>query len=382
MKTIFYPTMLFFGLGLFAQRDASTLMAAFGENRTSTPTYGVFQVQFPLPEGANLELGLEEFDVWEESSTITRMMRKKQELISTVETNVKNSSQLRHFYGTTPDGYVYIWKKANLAGGCLVGSNTTIDFGIQNGKISYRKTFLLNEKEKFCGLYSSPVDSIIETGVFEEKVFLARVNIELDYDFYQYYQNQSTGLTIEEYVQNLIAYTSAMYRNQVDLALLVSNVKIWQTADPWNETNFTDSLLAFRSYVLGLPNHDAFIYTLISGNYGGGRAAASTCPVISVNGFQNIVLRAATGIQTGEELMSKDDLKLFAHELGHNIGASEHSNFLAPPLPECPLSNYEPDIMMSNQFGSCFWHYYFHPIQRYIIKQYLTRKSILYPNCV
>lgn len=55
-----------------------------------------------------------------------------------------------------------------------MGSNTTIDFGIQNGKISYRKTFLLNEKEKFCGLYSSPVDSIIETGVFEEKVFFGK----------------------------------------------------------------------------------------------------------------------------------------------------------------------------------------------------------------
>lgn len=102
MKTIFYPTMLFFGLGLFAQRDASTLMAAFGENRTSTPTYGVFQVQFPLPEGANLELGLEEFDVWEESSTITKMMRKKQELISTVETNVKNSASSDTFMEPPP----------------------------------------------------------------------------------------------------------------------------------------------------------------------------------------------------------------------------------------------------------------------------------------
>jgi hypothetical protein len=172
-------------------------------------------------------------------------------------------------------------------------------------------------------------------------LYTARVAIETDYEFFQLF-NDATVAT--NYVANLVGFASTAYAAELNTALVVQSLSLWQTTDdPWTQRNTLCSLLEFGRY--WNQNETGVSRTIahfLSGKKSGGGISwvGALCRGTFTTGYTSCPELGAettpwggdygyTGNLYGEFNVNNPvvvwDSYSFAHEVGHNFG-SKHSH--------------------------------------------------------
>jgi hypothetical protein len=208
----------------------------------------------------------------------------------------------------------------------------------------------------------TPKDLLLEqtkrSGITRRKAsYTARIAVDTDYEFYQLFGNTSDA---EDYVADLVSYSSGTYDSEVDTSLYLSSVTIRATSsDPWTESTSICLLYQFGRYwnnnYSGITRTTAFY---LSGKSTGGGVAwvgvlcrgafsldigLSGCGLSpnydNYGGAYGFVgsLSGAFDINNPQVIW---DIVAFSHELGHNFD-SDHTHCYggiggnANPVDEC-----------------------------------------------
>ncbi len=155
--------------------------------------------------------------------------------------------------------------------------------------------------------------------------------VDVAYDAYAYSFGWDSAVTTE-YAAGLFGAVSAIYRRDVNVAVLIGQLVIWTEADPFPGEETSEQLDAYRGWDLGnradVPRDTAMLLGIIP--YGGGLGyVRALCDDRSYS-VANIDADAATFPTTGFLW----DVDVVAHELGHNTG-SKHTHCYHPPLDHC-----------------------------------------------
>lgn len=160
--------------------------------------------------------------------------------------------------------------------------------------------------------------------------YVAHIAVETDYEFYQKFNNTSAAT---EYAGDLIAHADALYKNEINVNLQISNLYIYATsADPWTATASTlAALQELRNYWNSNRTGIARTVThLMSGKALGGGIAYLDVLCHShgypTSGYGYGVSASLQGNFDPDNPQVVWDTKVVAHELGHNFG-SEHSHY-------------------------------------------------------
>ncbi|MCH2161399.1 MAG: M12 family metallo-peptidase, partial [Phycisphaerales bacterium] len=164
-----------------------------------------------------------------------------------------------------------------------------------------------------------------------------KLAIELDYDLISGPLN-SNGWAALLYVGTLVVTTDELYRRDVGMGVVMSYGRGWYEADdPWDQSSTFSQLSQFRDYwntnMVGTDRDVASLLT--SRDIGGGRAwdIGTLC---DLDDSYNVCGGMDTLFPYPAEDNHPDnwDIVVFAHELGHNLGAS-HTHAYNPPLDDC-----------------------------------------------
>ncbi len=187
---------------------------------------------------------------------------------------------------------------------------------------------------------TAPVEKSV--GASSTALYTARLAIETDYELYQIF-NDPTAAT--NYIANLVGFSSVVYTAELNTALVVQSLSLWQTSDdPWTQRNTLCSLLEFGKYwnqnKTGVPRTIAHF---LSGKLSGGGISwvgalcrgtfttgyAGSCPELGAETTPWGGDYGYTGNIYGEFNINNPvmvwDIYSFAHELGHGFG-SKHSH--------------------------------------------------------
>jgi hypothetical protein len=181
-------------------------------------------------------------------------------------------------------------------------------------------------------------------------LYAARVAVETDFEFYSKFNNVANATN---YVGNLLGYSSTIYSNEINTALVVQSVSLWTTsADPWTQTSTLCGLMEFgRYWNLNRTTVSRTIAHFMSGkSLGGGIAwvgvlcssgfgASASCPGVPTDaawggGYGFTASISGTFNINNPTVMW--DIMAVSHEIGHNFN-SPHShcygNFGGNPSP-------------------------------------------------
>ena len=161
----------------------------------------------------------------------------------------------------------------------------------------------------------------------------AEVLVDVGYDLYTDVFG-TDSVSAAEYAANLFGAVSVMYRRDVNVAVLISQLVIWTAPDPFAGPDSLTQLNAYDSWNesnrAGVPRDTAHL--LANVETAGGRAYLSALCSTGVGyGVSNIDGGLAQFPTAGPYVW---DLMVIAHELGHNFG-SLHTHCYNPPLDHC-----------------------------------------------
>ncbi len=159
-----------------------------------------------------------------------------------------------------------------------------------------------------------------------------KIAIEGDNDYYIDHGRDLNKAT--KYVESVVAASSAIYERDITATLLIGQITIWTTVDPYPGTNTSTLLGQFATrWVNTFPNVDRTLAHLLSGINGiGGVAYLETmCNKqygYAVSGLNNNITYPAAGYVW--------DTDVFSHETGHNVGSPHTFNCgWNPPIDSC-----------------------------------------------
>ena len=141
------------------------------------------------------------------------------------------------------------------------------------------------------------------------------VNLYLEAD-YSIFQQRGSVANVTSFVTGLFNQVAVLYANE-SLNLVLSELKVWSTQDPYNSGSSSGNLDAFRSAV---TNFNGNIAHLLSFQASGGVAYVNVlCSPSYAYGFSSIN-NGYNNVPTYSW-----SVNVFAHELGHNFG-SQHTH--------------------------------------------------------
>ena len=207
---------------------------------------------------------------------------------------------------------------------------------------------------------NAPVDPALALGPSGDR-YRVRVAFESDYSFYQMFEaDADPQIAAQEYLGDLMNYTSAMYINDLNTEIVISSISLWSSpaSQPWQELGDTLCLL----YEMGIHWNDpenSVDNTRTLAHFVAGNSTA--------NGgiaWLSVLCRGAFDIDTtdggcnsfsGQQTAFGDygvsgglsrsfdpdnpqpsvwDFVVVAHELGHNF-SSPHTHCYDSPVDEC-----------------------------------------------
>lgn len=165
---------------------------------------------------------------------------------------------------------------------------------------------------------------------------LTEYRVALDSDN-EYLQNLFGGSINEAvaYAQTLVAATNTILVRDVQSRLKISYIRIWEGNDPWFDNNTFDQLYAFReAWNEDMSQVDRNLAHLLSGRPLGGGVA--WVDVLCNESFGYALSANLAGSFPMPLTQGADnwDVVVFAHETGHNYGAS-HTHEITPPVDNC-----------------------------------------------
>ncbi|MFL6262025.1 MAG: M12 family metallo-peptidase [Thermoanaerobaculia bacterium] len=198
-----------------------------------------------------------------------------------------------------------------------------------------------NQMPDFAAIAPSQALPAEKAAAATTALYTARVAIETDYEFFQIF-NDATAAT--NYVANLVGFASTVYAAELNTALVVQSLSLWQTSnDPWTQRNTLCSLLEFGKYWnQNKTGVSRTIAHFLSGKLSGGGISwvGALCRKTFTTGYTSCPELGAettpwggdygyTGNLFGEFNVNNPvvvwDSYSFAHEVGHNFG-SKHSH--------------------------------------------------------
>lgn len=141
------------------------------------------------------------------------------------------------------------------------------------------------------------------------------IYIEADHAIYL---NQGSEISAQEYVARVMNRVASIYFNE-GIILRISDLKVWDTADPYD---YTTSLTALNSFLSQIPcEFDGDLAHLISGR------ALQLGGVAYVQGILNRNYAGGfSNVHFDEQQQPYSwDVNVIAHEIGHNLG-SRHTH--------------------------------------------------------
>lgn len=180
---------------------------------------------------------------------------------------------------------------------------------------------------------SGPAPAAPPTAAFSPQL-IAQVAIDTDEELRAKFPSDSATLS---YVIDLVAAASTIYQNDVDVQLIASYVRIWNTTDPWSSTSTSGALSEVRNYWTASSNDMNTIagprdlVHFVSGKFVHGGVA-----------YIDVLCNASYGYAVSQVYGSFDvmdpsetwDVVVFSHETGHIFG-SPHTHCYSPPLDHC-----------------------------------------------
>lgn len=149
------------------------------------------------------------------------------------------------------------------------------------------------------------------------------------------YVNQFDSNTTEasSYVTALVGAISGTFRRDVNIAILIEQIVVWTTPDPFGGPDTGAQLTAYKAWNeanrVGVPRDAAHLLADLDG--AGGRAYLDVlCNDTFHYGVSNLDGYYSTFPTIGDNW----DVSVVAHELGHNFG-SPHTHCYVPPLDHC-----------------------------------------------
>lgn len=164
-----------------------------------------------------------------------------------------------------------------------------------------------------------------------------KVAVETDWQFYQNFNNTQAAT---DYVTSLFASVSAVYKNQLNTVLTISQLNIYSNpSDPWStqeQGGGSGGLLdEFTSAWRGQNYPAANLAHFVSGaSLGGGVATLGTvCNNFSGFGVSGNIHGQTPLPVTGAHFLNWDFM-VVSHEIGHNFG-TPHTHDYCPPIDTC-----------------------------------------------
>lgn len=168
----------------------------------------------------------------------------------------------------------------------------------------------------------------------DEQVRYRQIKIAIEADEPYYIDHGRDLNKATKYVESVVAASSAIYERDITATLIIGQITIWTTVDPYPGTNTSSLLGQFATrWVNTFPNVDRTLAHLLSGiNSIGGVAYLETlCNKqygYAVSGLNNNITYPAAGYVW--------DTDVFSHETGHNVGSPHTFNCgWNPPIDSC-----------------------------------------------
>lgn len=159
-----------------------------------------------------------------------------------------------------------------------------------------------------------------------------KIALEGDFDYYNDHGKDLAKAT--KYAESVVAASSAIYERDITATLIIAQINIWTTTDPYPGTNTSTLLGQFANrWTANFANVNRTLAHLLSGINGiGGIAYLETmCNKqygYAVSGLNNNITYPAAGYVW--------DTDVFSHETGHNVGSPHTFNCgWAPPIDSC-----------------------------------------------
>ena len=340
--------------------------------RPSSPGTAMRVEGITLSRGRTVSLDLEPFEIWAADAAI-------------LEHGSDGTRRLpipadRYYSGTIaeePGSLVFLAAGQTLRGLILSGDEV---FAVApagsawgprsgSGETFVRRVDLEKERpagldEFFCGeeslvtpLAPSPRPTSRAQSVealYTSTVYVATIAVETDYELYVKLGSSSSALT--QYVGDLVAASSVIYRRDIQVKKQLGVLHIYTagaSSDPWTQTSTLLALYELGDYwhanypLAGNPRSTVH---LLSGKNGGGGIAwrSALCMADFLCGPSNCGSSSANGHYAGAYGVSSSlngqfstsnsslywDLLCFSHEIGHNF-SSPHTHCYSPAVDTC-----------------------------------------------
>jgi hypothetical protein len=161
-----------------------------------------------------------------------------------------------------------------------------------------------------------------------------RLAIETDQELLEIFGGDSQATV--GYIATLVSAASYVYSRDLNSAIVISSLRLWETEDPWGQTSTGDQLYEYQAY--WESNEEDVSRDLghfLSGRgLGGGVAWLGVMCDTTYNYGLSANLSGAFPYPLENNSAQNWDPMVFMHELGHNFGAP-HTHDLSPAPDNC-----------------------------------------------
>ena len=163
--------------------------------------------------------------------------------------------------------------------------------------------------------------------------------IETDYEYTEELFDGDLAAS-SEYTITLIAAVSSIYISDLNAAMAISFLRLWDNpSDPWDANSTVGQLIEFRDYWQSNMTHVSrhLAHFLTSRHIGGGVAWLNA--VCTSYGYGvSASLNGSFPIPLVDHDPNNWDVFVIAHETGHNVGTL-HTHDYSPPIDGCGLGD-------------------------------------------
>ena len=188
--------------------------------------------------------------------------------------------------------------------------------------IGYYNSDVLNKKESFCSTSDEGVEvEIRDDGKQEKSAAGSCVEIYLECDHQSFKDNGSSVSNTQNWATSLFNEVKLLYKND-GVTLKLSQVKVWNTADPYrSHNNVTGMLGAFASNVKN--NYNGRLAQLLTTRVSGGIAWVNMLCNSYNSGGNFGPYSVCGGMNTSKTKVPNYswNVHVMAHELGHSFGS-------------------------------------------------------------
>jgi hypothetical protein len=157
-----------------------------------------------------------------------------------------------------------------------------------------------------------------------------RVEVALEVDFATYQQFNNSVERASAYATSLIATVSQIFERDLNVELSISYLNVWTTQDPFTGNSTSTVLNRFKSYWRSnrVNIRRTVAHLLSSRSLGGGRAGLNTfCDKDDGYGVSGSLRNLSSIVSLPTYSY---EVKILAHELGHNFGSPHTHSCLWP----------------------------------------------------